>query len=69
MLIENVLNGMATAMEVIFNKAMKIERSEFLGAGLHERSEGLRGYANGFKGKKMKTRIGELNLSIPQVWM
>ena len=25
------------------------------------------GYANGFKAKKVKSRIGELNLSVPQV--
>ena len=40
MLIEHGLDGMARAMEIIFNKAMKLERSGFLGAGLHERYSG-----------------------------
>ena len=34
-LIENGLEGMASAMEVIFNEAMKLERADFLGAGPH----------------------------------
>jgi len=66
-LIEHGLDGMARAMEIIFNEAMKLERSGFLGAGLHERTSERRGYANGYKGKKVKSRVGELELKIPQV--
>ena len=66
-LIEHGLDGMARAMEIIFNEAMKLERSGFLGAGLHERTPERRGYANGYKGKKVKSRVGELELKIPQV--
>jgi len=58
---------MARAMEIMFNEAMKLERSGFLGAGLHERTPERRGYANGDKGKKVKSRVGELELKIPQV--
>ncbi len=46
---------------------MQIERSEFLRAGPHERNEDRRGYANGFRGKQMKTRLGKLDLRIPRV--
>ena len=66
-LIENGLDGMATAMEIIFNEAMKAERSEFLAAGPHERTPERRGYSNGFKPKGVKSRIGDLKLEIPQV--
>lgn len=66
-LIENGLEGMATAMEVVFNEAMKIERADFLRAELHERTPDRRGYANGYKDKKVKSRVGRLDLSIPQV--
>ena len=66
-LIENGLEGMAEAMEVIFNEAMKIERAGFLGAEPHERTTDRRGYANGYKDKKVRSRIGELGLKIPQV--
>jgi len=66
-LIENGLDGMASAMEVIFNEAMKLERAGFLRAEPHERSADRRGYANGYKDKKVRSRIGEMGLKIPQV--
>ena len=66
-LIEGGLEEMATAMEVIFNEAMKIEREGFLGAKSHERTRERRGYANGYKDKRVRSRIGELGLRIPQV--
>ena len=66
-LIENGLDGMASALEVVFNEAMKLERSDFLRAVPHERTTDRRGYGNGFKDKTVRTRIGELKLKIPQV--
>jgi transposase-like protein len=66
-LIANGLEGMADAMATLMNEAMKIERSRFLGAGPHERTDERLGYANGYKGKTMHSRIGELQLRIPQV--
>jgi transposase-like protein len=59
--------GMADSMRLIFNEAMKIERSEALMANSYERSEERRGYANGFKNKTITSRIGEIKLDIPQV--
>ena len=35
-------------------------RSEFLGAEAYERTKSRRGYRNGFKGKRIRTRVGEL---------
>jgi transposase-like protein len=66
-LIDNGLEGMADAMATLMNEAMKLERSQFLGAGPHERTSERIGYANGFKDKTVRTRIGELKLAIPQV--
>ena len=60
-------DGMAAAMGVLINEVMKMERSAFLGAGPHERTEERRGYANGFKPKRMKTRLGGIDLQVPQV--
>lgn len=54
-------------LEKLFNVAMRVERSEFLGADSYERTESRRGYRNGFKGKRIQTRVGELRLEIPQV--
>ena len=45
-----------------FNVAMRVERSEFLGAETYERTERQRGYRNGFKGKWMQTRVGDMSL-------
>jgi putative transposase len=66
LLSEHGFDGMAEAIEILMNEAMKLERSEVLGARPHERTESRRGYANGFKPKRVNSRLGELNLQIPQ---
>jgi len=43
------------ALERLFNEAMTIERSEFLGAGPYERNPERRGHSNGFKPKRYQT--------------
>ena len=63
---ENGLDGMANAVEILLNEAMKLERSEFLRAGPYERNAERQGYANGFKPKRVKTRVGELVLAVPK---
>ena len=45
--------GMAGCLEALLNEAMRLERSAHLGAGPYERSDGRRGYANGFKPKRV----------------
>ena len=59
--------GMTEAMQILFNEAMLIERSRYLGASPYERSDTRQDYANGFKPKQLKTKLGELSLSVPQV--
>jgi transposase-like protein len=65
-LTEEGFEGMAAAMELLINEAMKLERSEYLGAGPYERSAERQGFANGFKPKRVKTRVGELQLAVPK---
>ena len=60
-------DGMGPVLELLFNAAMKVERDKFLGAGPHERSEERKGYANGYKPKEVQTRMGALELEVPQV--
>lgn len=67
LLTANGLDGLSGALRVLLNEAMKIERSDYLNAAPYERVESRRGYANGFKPKTMRTRVGELELKIPQV--
>jgi len=66
-LVEDGLDGMAEALQILFNQAMQIERGRFLKAEPYERTSERRGYANGFKPKQVKSRVGQLNLQIPQV--
>jgi transposase-like protein len=58
---------MAQAMQMLINECMKIERQEALGVGPYQRGDERRGQANGFKPKTLKTRIGALELAVPQV--
>ena len=66
LLSEHGLGAMAEAMATLLNEAMKLERSEFLRAAPGERTDERTGYANGFKDKTMRTRVGELALRVPQ---
>ena len=66
-LIEEGTEAFRGILEKLFNVAMQLERSEFLGAEAYERTKSRRGYRNGFKGKGIQTRVGELRLQIPQV--
>jgi len=61
------LNGLNQAVSILVNEAMKIERSKALQADPYERSSDRQGYANGFKPKTLNTRIGKLDLQVPQV--
>jgi len=66
-LAEHGFDGMAQAMELLINECMKIERQQALGVGPYQRSEARLGQANGFKPRRLKTRIGPLELAVPQV--
>ena len=66
-LIDEGLEGMSRAFAILMNEAMRLERSRFLGAGPYERTEGRQGYGNGYKPKTVRSRIGELQMAIPQV--
>lgn len=66
-LAKNGFPGMAEMMQLVMNQGMLIERAQHLHAQPYERTEDRQGFANGFKPKTVKTRIGELHLDIPQV--
>ena len=57
----------SAALRLLFNEAMKIERAAALGAQPYERTDARTGYANGFKPKTLVTRVGPLELEVPQV--
>ncbi len=54
-------------IRILVNQAIKAERAHYLQAGEYERTEERKGYANGYKPKTVKTRVGEITFAIPQV--
>ena len=67
LVLEEGMDGLGAAVSILLNEAMKIERSRALGAAPWQRTEERRGYANGYKPRTLKTRLGKLELRVPQV--
>jgi putative transposase len=66
LLIDNGFDGIAEAVSLLMNTAMKIERSRYLQATPYERTDQRQSYANGYKNKTVKTRFGTVDLAVPQ---
>ena len=66
-LVQYGFDGAAEALGMLLNAAMRLERALVLKAEPYARSAERQGYANGFKPKTVRTRLGELDLQIPQV--
>lgn len=60
-------SSFAEGFRLLLNEAMRLERSAVLQAQPYERSESRLGHANGFKPKTLNTRMGPIDLRIPQV--
>jgi len=65
-LIEHGPGDIGTVFARAFELAMQIERERFLGAGFYERSAGRRGYANGYKPKRIDTPAGTVTVQVPK---
>ena len=64
---EQGVEGFKPVIELFWNALMQLERSEAVRAEPYERTAERAGYANGFKPKTLQTRIGPLELQVPQV--
>ena len=54
-------------LETVYNLVMKVEQAQFLGASHYQRTgTHRRGYANGYKPKRLATPAGVLDLSVPK---
>jgi transposase-like protein len=53
-------------VEVVAHRVMEEELARHVGAARHERTPSRRGHRNGYKARSLKTRVGELDLQIPQ---
>ena len=60
-------SSLAEGLRLLLNEAMSQERSAVLQAQPYERSEERLGHANGFKPKSLATRVGQIDLRVPQV--
>lgn len=59
-------DGLKRFLEALVNQGMQAEVTEHLGAGWHERSDSRRGHRNGGKPRTLNTRVGTLDLTVPQ---
>src|SRR5512141_1264563 len=64
---EQGLDVLPELIRIVINAAMQAERSEHLQVAPYQHSEERRGYANGYKPKTMRTRVGEITFAVPQV--
>jgi transposase-like protein len=53
--------------ETLLNALLQEEATNYIQAKNHERTEERRGYRNGTKPRTLNTRVGKLDLSVPQV--
>lgn len=65
-LIEHGPDDIATVFGRAFELAMQIERERFLRAGAYERTAERRGYANGYKPKRIDTPAGTVGVQVPK---
>ncbi len=66
LLTEQGSDGLLEAARILLHAAMLFERERFLKAAPYERTSERRDYANGFKPKRLRTRLGDLDLRMPQ---
>lgn len=60
---EDLLRAM---VQRLVEETLQAEFDQFMGAGPYERSGARRGWRNGYKPRTFKTRVGKLELRIPQ---
>jgi transposase-like protein len=59
--------GLKRLLEGLLERVMATEVARHVSASPHERTDARRGRRNGYKPRRLKTRVGELELSVPQV--
>jgi len=66
LLLNKGLEGLPEVLTQFINQAMELERQRYLRAKPYERREKQTTYANDYKRKQLKSRVGKLQLQIPQ---
>jgi putative transposase len=60
-------DGAKRLMEHLLGQGMAAEVAAHVAAGPHQRTHQRRGHRNGYKPRTLRTRVGELELQVPQV--
>jgi len=50
----------------VLNQVLKAQATEYVGAEPYERTDGRRGYRNGYRERRLVTRVGSITLEVPQ---
>ena len=53
-------------VERVLQQLLEAEITEHIGAGPYQRTDTRRGHRNGYKARTLKTRVGTLDLLVPQ---
>ena len=61
------LDVLPELIRIVIDAAMQAERSEHLQAAPYQHTPERQGYANGYKPKMMRTRVGDITFAVPQV--
>lgn len=67
MLSASGFDALPQAIALLLNLAMRAEREKHLHAAPYERTSERIDYANGYKDKTIASRVGQINVSVPQV--
>ena len=59
-------NPMRVLLEQVLNQVLEAEMTEHLGAERYQRTDERRAYRNGYRSRRLTTRLGTLTLSVPQ---
>src|SRR5829696_4868964 len=59
-------NFLREIVERVLQEMLEAEMTEHIGAALHERTNARKGHRNGYKPRTLRTRVGTLNLLVPQ---
>ncbi len=65
--VEEDVDFLREAIQVLMQTLIELEVSEHIGAGLYERNEGRTTQRNGYRERGYETRVGELDLRIPKL--
>ena len=66
-ILETGLEGLPQAISLLINHAMLVQRSQHLRVAPYQRNSLRNGHSNGFKNRSIESRLGAIDLKVPQV--